>query len=271
MSPLSDQPDSSVRLAFADGIASVTLDRPKSLNAFSMELVADLNAALDRVIEARRRVRCVLLTGNGRAFSAGGDISAHHDRPEGSEPYDLGDVLHRHFNPLLMRLLQLPMPLVIAVNGPAAGAGCPLALAGDVVLAARSATFECGFIRIGLMPDLGATWLLPRLIGRARAQSMMMLDERVTAERAEQWGMIYACVDDEQLQDAARAIALKLAAGPADALTATRRSILAAGGGSLADALDAEADTQRDLGFSADFAEGIAAFFARRTPIYGKS
>jgi 2-(1,2-epoxy-1,2-dihydrophenyl)acetyl-CoA isomerase len=260
-----------VQCTIADGIATLVLDRPDALNAMSVELVAAVNTALDRLADVRPRPRCLLLTGNGRAFCAGGDISAHLNRPPDAEPYDLGRVLHELFNPLLMRSLRLRIPLVIAVNGPAAGAGCQLALCGDVVLAAGSASFECGFARIGLMPDLGATWLLPRLIGRARAHAMMMLDQRVSAATAESWGMIYACVPDTELQMAALEIARKLASGPTEALVATRKAILSASATSLPEALDAEAEAQRALGGSAEFSEGIAAFFARRAPEFRRA
>ena len=250
-----------------EGVMTIALNRPASLNAISGDLLVEFNAALDRVVEDPD-IRCVVLTGNGRAFCAGGDISAHLDRPPDAEPYDLGDVLHRHFNPLLLRILRLPVPIVVAVNGAAAGAGCPLALAGDVVLAARSATFECGFARIGLMPDLGATWMIPRLVGRARAHAIMMLDERVTADQAVQWGLIYRVVEDIDLLNDAHLVARKLGAGPPKALVATRKAILSASVGSLADALDMEAESQRDLGYSRDFQEGIAAFFSRRRPSF---
>jgi len=258
--------DPTVRLTIAEDIATIVLERPGALNALSTRLIEDLNSALDRLIESRPLVRCLILTGSGRAFCAGGDISAHLNRPPNAEPYDLGNVLHQLFHPLLMRLLRLPMPLVIAVNGPAAGAGCPLALCGDIVLAAASASFECGFVRIGLMPDFGAAWLIPRLIGRARAHAMMLLDQPVPAATAEAWGMVHACVPDAELQAAVLRIARKLAAGATHALVATRKAILFAGANSLPDTLDAEAEAQRKLGMSADFAEGIAAFFSKRPP-----
>lgn len=255
---------STVRLDHEGAIVTLTLDRAETLNAISMQLVEDLNAALDAASELRPR--CLILTGAGRGFCAGGDISAHVTRPPDVPPYDLGDVLKHHFNPLLLRLLHWPSPTVFAINGAAAGAGLPLALAGDVVIAARSAKFECGFARIGLMPDLGATWLLPRLIGRARAHAMMMLDQRVTAEQAEAWGMIHSCVDDAALAGTAMSVAQKLAAAAPAGIVATRLTTLDAYGSSLSHALDAEAEAQRSLGFSADFQEGVAAFFARRAP-----
>jgi 2-(1,2-epoxy-1,2-dihydrophenyl)acetyl-CoA isomerase len=249
-------------------ISTLTLNRPEALNAISLELVADFNAALDEIVSAPTRARCVVLTGAGRAFCVGGDITAHRDRPADTPPYDLGDVLERYFNPLLVRLMTLPAPLVVAVNGAAAGAGCPLALCADVVVASQQAYFECGFTRLGLIPDLGATWLLPRLIGRARAHAMMLLNQRVGAEEAQNWGMIHQCVAPEALHTVALQIASSLSAMSAPALRGSREAITEALDGSLTDALKREAQIQRGLGFSRDFTEGIAAFFARRPPAF---
>jgi 2-(1,2-epoxy-1,2-dihydrophenyl)acetyl-CoA isomerase len=252
---------------FVDGpISTLRLNRPESLNAISLELIADFIAALDEIDAASTPSRCVVLTGAGRAFCVGGDITAHRDRPSDTPPYDLGDVLERYFNPLLLRLMTLPAPLVIAVNGGAAGAGCPLALCGDVVVASRTAFFECGFTRIGLIPDLGATWLLPRLVGRARAHAMLMLNERVGADEAQNWGMILKSVAPEDLASVARELASKLCAMSTPALRATRTATLEGLSGSLRDALQREARIQHERGYSGDFVEGIEAFFARRPP-----
>jgi 2-(1,2-epoxy-1,2-dihydrophenyl)acetyl-CoA isomerase len=258
--------ESTVRLLIEGPTATLTLNRPEALNAISMELLADFNAALDEISAAPTAVRCVLLTGAGRAFCVGGDITAHRDRPSDTPPYDLGDVLERYFNPLLLRLMTLPAPLVIAVNGAAAGAGCPLALCGDVVVASRTAYFECGFTRIGLIPDLGATWLLPRLIGRARAHAMLMLNERVGADDAQNWGMILQSVAPDELLAVARKFAVRFCATSTPAVRATRAATLEALSGSLSDALQCEARIQRERGYSGDFIEGIEAFFARRPP-----
>jgi 2-(1,2-epoxy-1,2-dihydrophenyl)acetyl-CoA isomerase len=255
-----------VSLSCDGPIATLTLNRPEALNAISLELVADCNAALDEIVAASTRTRCVVLTGAGRAFCVGGDITAHRDRPAETPPYDLGDVLQRYFNPLLVRLMTFPAPVVVAVNGAAAGAGCPLALCADIVVASQRAYFECGFTRLGLIPDLGATWLLPRLIGRARAHAMMLLNQRVSAEEAQNWGMIQQCVPPDQLHTVALNMASRLCAMSMPAIRATRGAITEALGGSLADALKGEAQIQHGLGYSRDFAEGIAAFFARRQP-----
>jgi 2-(1,2-epoxy-1,2-dihydrophenyl)acetyl-CoA isomerase len=258
-------PSSFVKFETCDDVGVVTLARPHTLNAMSLELVRDINLALDQVA-ATHAVRCVILTGEGRAFSAGGDLSVHRNLASHLPAHDLGKALEQYFNPLLLRLLAIPVPLVIAVNGAAAGAGCPLALCGDFVLAAESAFFQCGFARIGLGPDLGSSWLIPRLIGRAMAHGMMMLDDRVSASRAIQLGMIYRCVPDSDLMPAARDIAKRLACGPPKALVAARRLILEGYSTSLPESLLNEARVQTQLSRSDDFAEGIAAFFAKRSP-----
>lgn len=255
-----------VRLSVEGTVSTVILNRPESLNAISLELIADLNMVLDAITTASTPARCVVLTGAGRAFCVGGDITAHRDRPADVPPYDLGEVLERHFNPLLMRLMTLSAPLIIAVNGPAAGAGCPLALCGDIVIASQTAFFECGFTRIGLIPDLGATWLLPRLIGRARAHAMMMLNQRIGAEEAQHWGMIHQSVAAETLMAETQQMAAKFACMSVPSLRATRAAILRGLDGSLHEALHYEANVQRGLGYSADFAEGIESFFEGRSP-----
>jgi 2-(1,2-epoxy-1,2-dihydrophenyl)acetyl-CoA isomerase len=257
-----------VSLSCEGPISTLTLNRPEALNAISLEVVADFNAALDEIEAAPTPARCVVLTGAGRAFCVGGDITAHRDRAANTPPYDLGEVLERSFNPLLLRLVTFPAPLVVAVNGAAAGAGCPLALCGDVVVASDRAYFECSFTRLGLIPDLGTTWLLPRLIGRARAHGMMLLNQRVSAEEAQNWGMIHQCVAPDALHTVALETASKLRAMSAPALRATRWAVTEALGGSLIDALKREAQIQQALGHSRDFAEGIAAFFARRPPVF---
>jgi 2-(1,2-epoxy-1,2-dihydrophenyl)acetyl-CoA isomerase len=257
-----------VSLSCDGPISTLTLNRPEALNAISLEVVADFNAALDEIEAAPTRARCIVLTGAGRAFSVGGDITAHRDRPADTPPYDLGEVLERHFNPLLLRLVTSRTPLVVAVNGATAGAGCPLALCGDVVVASDRAYFECSFTKLGLIPDLATTWLLPRLIGRARAHAMMLLNQRVSAEEAQNWGMIHRCVAPDALHTVALETASRLCAMSAPALRATRWAVTEALGGSLVDALEREAKIQRGLGHGRDFAEGIAAFFARRQPTF---
>ena len=244
-----------------DTIATLTLRRPASLNALNAAMVDELIHAVDRVRD-EGSARVFVMTGDGRAFSSGADLLG------GSSGRDAGLALERGFNPLLERLFALPVPFITAVNGPAAGAGCSLALAGDIVLAARSAYFLQAFINIGLVPDVGATWLLPRLAGRARAQAMMMLGERIPAEQAEQWGMIYRVVDDAALPSAMHELATKLAKGPTQAYRLLRQGLRTALESSLTETLRMERVNQMHAAEAQDFAEGVAAFRAKRPPVF---
>jgi 2-(1,2-epoxy-1,2-dihydrophenyl)acetyl-CoA isomerase len=245
----------------AEGIVTLTLNRPRSLNAINLPMVSELTHAADRVRD-EGTARAVLLTGAGRAFSSGADLSGEF------RGGDAGAALETHFNPLLERLLGLRVPLVVAVNGPAAGAGCSLALAGDIVIAARSAYFLQAFINIGLVPDVGSTWMLPRLIGKARAQAMMMLGERISAEKAEQWGMIYRVVEDAALADEARALVAQMAAGPTRAYGMIRDAVRFSLDATLAESLALERRNQGVAGRTEDFREGVAAFQAKRPPAF---
>src|SRR3954468_7429612 len=207
-------------------VATLTIARPETLNALSAQTVAELREAVEEA--GRSGARCLLLAREGRGFSSGADLAG-----SGGLPEDAGAALEKHFNPLVEALFALPIPVVAAVNGPCAGAGCSLALAADVVLAGRSAYFLQAFVNIGLIPDAGATWLLPRLAGRARAMEMMMLGERVPAEQALAWGMISRVVDDEDLETESVALATRLAQGPTVALGLIRRLAREAGHASL--------------------------------------
>jgi 2-(1,2-epoxy-1,2-dihydrophenyl)acetyl-CoA isomerase len=239
------------------GVATLTLNRPAALNALKREMLAEISHALDQVRDDGT-ARVLLVTGAGRAFCAGADLAA------GELPNDVGSLLETHYNPLLERLMALPIPVVSAVNGPAAGAGCSLALAADIVIAARSAYFLLAFVNIGLVPDLGATWMLPRLAGRARAQAMMLLGERIPAELAEQWGMIYKVVDDSALAAESQALVTKLANGPTRTYALIRQALRTALESSLTETLRLERANQLAAGRTSDFAEGVAAFLARR-------
>jgi 2-(1,2-epoxy-1,2-dihydrophenyl)acetyl-CoA isomerase len=251
-------------LHIADGVATVTLNRPEKLNAFTAAMHAELEYALDR-IELDRAIRAVLLTGAGRAFCAGQDLT---DRAmaEGDLPLDLGDTLERLYNPLVKRLYRLERPVICAVNGVAAGAGANLAFACDLVLAARSATFIEAFCRLGLVPDAGGTFALPRLVGRARAMGMALLGEPVGAEEAEAWGLIWRCVDDADLMAEANALARHLAMQPTRGLGLIKRAILASAHASLDQQLELERDLQREAGRTEDYHEGVAAFLEKRQP-----
>jgi 2-(1,2-epoxy-1,2-dihydrophenyl)acetyl-CoA isomerase len=241
----------------AAGVATVTLARPDRLNALSARTVDELRDAVEA--SGRSGARCLLLTGEGRGFSSGADLAAG-----GGLPDDVGASLEKHFNPLLEALFELPIPVVAAVKGPCAGAGCSLALAADIVVAGRSAYFLQAFVNIGLIPDAGATWLLPRLVGRARAIEMMMLGERIPAETALEWGMISRVVEDEALESEATSLATRLAGGPTAALGLIRRLARDAGQLPLSEALAAERVAQRQAGQTQDFKNGVMAFLQKR-------
>ena len=249
-----------VRLEFSEAaVATLTIARPERLNALSGQTVDELREAVEET--GRSGARCLLLTGEGRGFSSGADLVS-----AGGLPEDAGLALEKHFNPLIEALFALPMPVVAAVNGPAAGAGCSLALAADIVIAARSAYFLQAFVNIGLIPDAGATWLLPRLAGRARAMEMMMLGERIPAEQAHAWGMIGRVVEDEALAAEAERVATRLAQGPTVALGLIRGMARNAEHLSLSEALAAERAAQKTAGESADFKAAVFAFLQKQQP-----
>jgi 2-(1,2-epoxy-1,2-dihydrophenyl)acetyl-CoA isomerase len=238
-------------------VATITIARPDRLNALSGQTVDELRAAVEET--AGSGARCLLLIGEGRGFSSGADLAG-----SGGLPEDAGAALERHFNPLMEAIFALPIPVVAAVNGPCAGAGCSLALAADIVVAARSAYFLQAFVNIGLIPDSGATWLLPRLAGRARAMEMMMLGERVPAEQALEWGLISRVVEDEHLASEAVLLATRLAQGPTVALGLIRKLAREAEQVALSDALAAERAAQREAGGTEDFRNGVVAFLQKR-------
>lgn len=246
-----------ITLTLDGGIATLTLNRPECLNSMRSETLGEILHALDEVRDGGT-ARVLMLTGSGRAFSSGADLAA------GGPSRDVGLKVQQFYNPILEGLFALPVPVVCAVNGPAVGAGCALALAGDIVLAARSAYFMQAFINIGLVPDAGSSWLLPRLMGRARAQAMMMLGERIPAEKAEAWGMLYKVVNDDALRTEALAMARRLAAGPTLAYSLVRRGVRYSLDHSLTEALQMERQHQRLAGASDDFVEGVAAFREKR-------
>jgi 2-(1,2-epoxy-1,2-dihydrophenyl)acetyl-CoA isomerase len=250
----------------SEGAARITLSRPDRLNAFTVQMHRELGEALGRA-EQDEQVRAVLLTGAGRGFCAGQDLADRAVAP-GSEPVDLGDSVDRYYAPLIRRLASLPKPIVCAVNGVAAGAGANIALACDIVIAAKSAKFIQSFANIGLIPDSGGTWVLPRLVGQARALGLALTGEPLPAERAEQWGLIWKVVDDEQLMAEATALATRFAHGPTRGLAETKRLIRQSWLHALDAELDLERDAMRELGRSADYQEGVAAFMAKRPPVF---
>ena len=263
-------PEPLVLTGNAGTVRTLSLNRPAALNSFTTELHAELMAALEAAAQDES-VRCVVLTGAGRAFCAGQDLadpSVAPDPTPGAAPKDLGHVISTYYAPLVARLRSMPVPVIAAVNGVAAGAGANLALCCDLVVAGRSASFMQAFTKIGLVPDTGGTWLLPRLVGSARALGIAMLGDKLPAEEAARIGLIWQCVDDAALAETAAALASKLAAMPTRALIATRQAMADAQGMDLRTALDEEARLQRVMGNADDYREGVEAFRAKRAPMF---
>lgn len=250
----------------AAGIARLTLNRPDRLNSFNVEMHEEIRAALAE-LAADRSARVLVITGAGRGFCAGQDLSDRAVAPGGAAT-DLGESIELRYKPLVLALRRLPLPVIAAVNGVAAGAGANVALACDIVIAARSAAFIQPFCKLGLVPDSGGTWILPRLLGTARAMGLAMLGEKLSAEQAEQWGLIWRCVDDGALAETVDALARQFAAAPTRGLARTKQALYESWGRTLEEQLDVERDYQRELGYSADYAEGVAAFLAKRTPAF---
>lgn len=254
----------------AGAVRTLSLNRPAALNSFTTQLHEALMAELEAAA-ADESVRCVVLTGAGRAFCAGQDLadpSVAPDTTPGAVPKDLGHVISTWYAPLVARLRSMPVPVIAAVNGAAAGAGANLALCCDIVVAARSASFIQAFTKIGLVPDTGGTWLLPRLVGSARALGIAMLGDKLPAEEAARIGLIWQCVDDAALAETAAALASKLAGMPTRALVATREAMAAAQHTDLGAALAEEARIQREMGNANDYREGVEAFRAKRAPVF---
>jgi 2-(1,2-epoxy-1,2-dihydrophenyl)acetyl-CoA isomerase len=257
--------DALVLRATDGAVRTLTLNRPQALNCFTTAMHEQLRAALDAAA-SDAAVRCVIVTGAGRAFCAGQDLAEVVAR-EGEE-VDAGAVIDRLYRPLALRVRSMPVPVIAAVNGAAAGAGANFALGCDLVIAARSASFMQAFSKIGLVPDCGGTWLLPRLVGRARALGLAMTGDKLPAEEAQRIGLIWQCVDDAELMNSARALAMRLAAMPTKALAETRRGIDAAMSLNFEAALKLEADLQRELARAHDYKEGVAAFLTKRAPVF---
>ncbi len=245
-----------------DGVLTLTLNRPDKMNAFNVALHEALASAIQRAADDDE-CRAVLLTGAGKGFCAGQDLADRAVAPTGERP-DLGQSIEERYNPLVRALRGLPKPIVCAVNGVAAGAGANIALACDVVVAARSARFTQAFARIGLVPDSGGTWALPRLVGEARARALMMLADPISAEQAEAWGMIWRAVDDDQFMGTAREIAMRFAVGPTRAYGLMKRAFLASSSNSFDAQLDLERDLQREAGAADEYIEGVSAFLEKR-------
>jgi 2-(1,2-epoxy-1,2-dihydrophenyl)acetyl-CoA isomerase len=243
-------------------VGIVTLNHPEVMNAVSAEMLGGLMKALDHVEDPKNGVRCILLTGAGRGFCAGANLQPSGGGPSGSR--DAGSVLETQYHPFLRRLRELPIPFVTAVNGAAAGVGMSFALMGDLVLCARSAYFLQAFRRIGLIPDGGSTWILPRLIGKARAMELSLLGERLPAEKALEWGLVNRVFDDADLVAKAKELALDLANGPTVSLSLIRRLYWESADNTYEEQLNLERQMQRKAGNSTDFAEGVRAFLEKR-------
>ena len=245
------------------GYRVITFNRPDRLNAFNEAMHQALRLALAEA-EADESCRALLITGQGRGFCAGQDLNDRLAKP--GETVVLGATQEAHYNPLVRKLRSLPFPVVAAVNGVAAGAGCNIALACNIVLAARSASFVQAFARIGLVPDSGGTWILPRLIGDARARPLALLAEQLTAQKAEDWGLIWKCVDDAALASEAQKLCEHFAAAPTQGLALIKRALNASADNSLDAQLDLERDLQRAASLTPDYAEGVRAFMEKRKP-----
>jgi len=255
--------ESSILSEVRAGYHVITLNRPERLNAFNDAMHEALRDAIAQA-EADESCRALLITGAGRGFCAGQDLSDRLLKP-GEKPLPRKS-LEIYYNPLVRKLRALPFPVIAAVNDVAAGAGCNIALACDIVLAARSASFTQSFARIGLIPDSGGTWLLPRLVGEARARALALLAEPLPAEKAEQWGLVWKCVDDAALAGEARKLCEHFAAAPTQGLALIKRALDASAGNSFDAQLDLERDLQREANMTPDYAEGVRAFMEKRKP-----
>ncbi len=252
-----------IRYEELDGIARLTLNRPDKLNSFNVAMHLEVREAI--AAAARPEVRVLVLTGAGKGFCAGQDLSDRQTAP-GAAPPDLGETIATYYAPLVRSLHALDKPVIAAVNGVAAGAGCNVALACDLVIAKRSASFIQPFCKLGLVPDAGGTWMLPRLVGHARAVGLAMLGDKLSAEQAADWGLIWKCVDDAGFAAEVDALAAQLATAPTRGLARSKQALRASWSHTLDQQLDLERDLQQELGRSADYAEGVSAFMNKRTP-----
>jgi len=248
----------------SNGVATLKLNRPKALNSFTREMHSEVREAMRQVTEDSG-IRCLVLTGEGRGFCAGQDLGDRAVKNDEGAP-DLGESVKKNYNPLIHSIMNLPKPVICAVNGVAAGAGSSIALACDIVLAARSASFIQSFSKIGLIPDSGGSWNLPRAIGLARAKGLALLGDRLSAEMAEEWGLIWKCVDDDQLQAEAQKLARHFATQPTVALGRIKKLLHESASNTLDTQLDLEQQAMKTLGQSDDYREGVAAFMEKRSP-----
>ncbi len=252
-----------LKLDIKDNIALLTLNHPEALNAVSMTMLRELGEVIDEIADPAHGARCLVMTGAGRGFCAGANLTdSSVDRSTGRR--DAGEALEKFYHPFLMKLRAIKMPFITAVNGPAAGVGMSFALMGDIVLAARSAYFLQAFRRIGLIPDGGSTYLLPRLVGMRRAMELAMLGEKLPAEKAYEWGMVTRLCDDDTLMDEAMTLAKELASGPTVALGLIRHAFRESLDNTYEEQLHVERMCQREAGYTEDFKEGVQAFVEKR-------
>lgn len=249
-----------------DGVATLTLNRPKSLNSFTVDMHAEVRVAMQQVTDDAD-IRCLVITGAGRGFCAGQDLGDRASSGEGDVP-DVGASVEKNYNPLIRSIMNLPKPVICAVNGVAAGAGASIALACDIVLAARSASFIQIFCKIGLIPDSGGTWNLPRAVGLARAKGLALLGDKLPAETAESWGLIWRCVDDEALYEETQKMARYLATQPTRALGRIKKLLHDSISNTLSEQLVLEQKAMQELGQSEDYREGVTAFLEKRPPVF---
>jgi 2-(1,2-epoxy-1,2-dihydrophenyl)acetyl-CoA isomerase len=267
MSSEFDRQGETIHMVVVDGVATLTLNRPDRLNSFTTRMHEEVREALAAVKTGRASgvVRALVLTGAGRGFCAGQDLADRAVSP-GSEPVDLGESVEKNYKPLVLALRNLDLPVIAAVNGVAAGAGASIALACDLVFAARSASFIQSFSKLGVVPDTGGSWILPRLVGPARALGLALLGDKLGAEQAEQWGLIWKCVDDDALMPTVRQVAASLAQGPTFGLAQTKKAIWASSTNDFEAQLDLERNMMTVCGRSNDYREGVAAFTEKRAP-----
>ncbi|UYZ84225.1 2-(1,2-epoxy-1,2-dihydrophenyl)acetyl-CoA isomerase PaaG [Entomomonas sp. E2T0] len=249
-----------------NGIAKLTLNRPKQLNSFNEAMHKEVKQVLDE-IQCNEQVRVLVLTGAGRGFCAGQDLSDRNVKASSEMP-NLGYSIEQFYNPLILQLQDLAIPTICAVNGVAAGAGANIPLACDIVIAAKSASFIQAFVKIGLIPDSGGTWILPRLIGLARAKALTLLGNKLSAEQAADWGLIWQCVDDDKLVEETDKLASHFAAQPTYGLALTKQALNVSFDNTLEQQLNIERDLQRLAGRSEDYKEGVAAFIEKRAPAF---
>lgn len=256
----------SIEFTVDAGVATLTLNRPKALNSFTAEMHAEVRVAMAQVSQDAN-IRCLLITGAGRGFCAGQDLGDRSVTTEGGAP-DLGESVEKNYNPLIRSIMNLPKPVICAVNGVAAGAGSSLALACDIVLAARSASFIQAFCKIGLVPDSGGSWNLPRTVGLARAKGLALLGDRLPAETAAEWGLIWQCVDDDVLLEQAQKMARHFATQPTRALGRIKKLLNESSTNTLYEQTELEKEAMQELGQSEDYREGVAAFMEKRPPVF---